>query len=91
MILRFVLTIIIIYLIYRVMKGFLRSPERTRPEPLFKTRSRTIQGGDLVQDPHCLTYIPESDAFKATVSGETLYFCSEECFKKYQAEQKKKS
>jgi len=89
MIVRFIFIIIVIYFLFRVMKGMLRSPERKQES--FNTGPKTIQGGDLVQDPYCLTYIPEKDAYKVSSGGETLYFCSETCFKNYQMEQKKQS
>ncbi len=91
MILRFIFTVIVLYLIFRVLKRILRSAEKKKNEPLSNACSRTIQGGDLVQDPCCLTYIPEGEAYKASIGGEILYFCSEACFKKYQMERKEKS
>jgi len=91
MILRFLFIIVIIYLIYRVLKGMVRVPVKKENKPLFNAGLHTIQGGDLVQDPCCLTYIPEESAYKASIGGETLYFCSKTCLNKYQLEQKKHS
>ncbi|OPY14071.1 MAG: hypothetical protein A4E66_00503 [Syntrophus sp. PtaB.Bin001] len=91
MILRFIFTIVIIYLLYRVIKGVLRFPAKKESDPLLKTGSNAIQGGDLVQDPCCLIYIPEKDAYKGSINGKTFYFCSKSCFEKYQRLQKKES
>jgi len=91
MILRFIFIIVIIYLIYRVLKGMVRVPVKKENKPLFNAGLHTIQGGDLVQDPYCLTYIPEKEAYKVSIGEETLYFCSKTCFKKYQMEQKKQT
>ncbi len=90
MIFRFVVTVVIVYLLYRVVKGLLPFPARQR-DPIFHRRSGTIQGGDLVQDPYCLTYIPEKDAYKTIIGGKTLFFCSQECSEKYALEHKKQS
>jgi YHS domain-containing protein len=33
----------------------------------------------MVQDPHCGTYLPRSEALAMTVRGEKHYFCSKTC------------
>jgi hypothetical protein len=40
-------------------------------------------GEDLVQDPQCLAYVPQSRAIPASVGGEALRFCSEACAERY--------
>jgi len=42
----------------------------------------------LVEDPVCHTYIPQRGAFALTLGETTTYFCSPECRKKYQSEQR---
>lgn len=42
----------------------------------------------LVEDPVCHTYIPQRGALALTLGGTTTYFCSPECRKKYQSEQR---
>ena len=37
----------------------------------------------LKKDPVCGTFVAPSTALRATVKGETFYFCSEECRKKF--------
>jgi YHS domain-containing protein len=37
----------------------------------------------MVMDPHCHVYIPKREAITVKTAGETLYFCSKECKKKY--------
>lgn len=91
MIIKFLFTIVIIYLIYRVAKGIKRIPSNKERKYSLNANVHTIQGGDLVQDPCCLTYIPEGDAYKVSFGGKTLYFCSQACFKKYEMEQRKQS
>ncbi len=38
---------------------------------------------ELVQDPICLTYLSKRVALKKRISGKDVYFCREECLRKY--------
>ena len=38
---------------------------------------------EMKKDPICGTYIPENQAIKYKVGGETHYFCSEDCKNKF--------
>jgi uncharacterized protein len=38
---------------------------------------------EMKKDPICGTYIPENQALKYKAGGETHFFCSEECKKKF--------
>ncbi len=71
---------IILILAYLLLKKFLfpsgRIDDRRRDE-------RKIREEDLVEDPQCHTYVPVSEAFRVKVDGKTLYFCSEECYRKF--------
>jgi YHS domain-containing protein len=40
-------------------------------------------GGELKRDPVCGTFVATSTAFKKTVRGETIHFCSADCRDKY--------
>ena len=83
MILRFIVTVIIIYLGYRLLKGLFLP--MARPPDKFPKRTAAIKGEDLVEDPYCHTYVPLSDAYKAYFDGKVIYFCSKECCEKYRA------
>jgi len=37
----------------------------------------------LVQDPICQTFIPRRDALKTEKGGQTYFFCSEGCLKRF--------
>jgi YHS domain-containing protein len=55
---------------------------------LFGTRPRksrpTEEGGEeMVRDPQCGVYLPKSSAISNRRAGEQLFFCSEECERKY--------
>ncbi len=43
----------------------------------------------MVEDPQCGTYLPVSDAIKATIHGHQHYFCSKKCLKEYKKSQEK--
>ena len=43
---------------------------------------------EMVQDPNCSTYVPETEAIRATIAGRDYCFCSEKCAEIYR---KKKS
>jgi YHS domain-containing protein len=80
MIFRLLIGIVILYLVYKVVRMF-------RPAPPGLGTSGALRkpkaGEDLVEDPLCHTYIPVSNAWKATVDGKTLYFCSQKCLDQY--------
>ena len=38
---------------------------------------------EMVLDPNCSTYIPETEAVKATIAGRDYCFCSEKCAEIY--------
>ncbi len=86
MIIRFILTLALLYLAYRVGKYiFQLSDEGSRKGPTEKITSE-----DLVKDPQCGTYVPQSEAVKSTIGGEEHSFCSEECRNKYREAYKNK-
>lgn len=38
---------------------------------------------EMVLDPNCSIYIPETEAIKATIAGRDYYFCSGKCADEY--------
>jgi YHS domain-containing protein len=78
MMLRFILFTILFFILYYVFLYFLRNIL-----PPKKRMSRESEPEELVQDPNCQTYIPQTSAIKKRISGNVLYFCSQECMKKY--------
>ena len=78
---RFIIFAILCYLLYRLIKGlFLSAPQQ--PEKRTTASPPTIVD-EMVIDPVCRVYIPKREAITAQVKGETIYFCSQECMKKY--------
>jgi len=77
---RLLIFIILLYILYRIVRGFLRSVSSR------KSGSR-VRGGDvdeMVQDPQCGTYVPRRDAVQKLIEGRPQLFCSEECAKQYE-------
>lgn len=81
MIVRFIIFLIIIYVLYRVVK-FLRTKKvADTDKPSLKSTPASRE--DLVEDPFCHTYIPLSQAYKQEIDGKSYCFCSKECYEKY--------
>jgi YHS domain-containing protein len=38
---------------------------------------------ELVQDPYCQTYIAKKSALKKKIGGRLLYFCDQECLRRF--------
>ncbi len=77
----FIILLIGAVLLYR---WYQKAPKEKGDEPLSEEPSST----EMVLDPNCSTYIPETEAIKATIVGTDYYFCSEKCAEIYR---KKKS
>lgn len=48
-----------------------------------RRRAQVPAGGVLQKDPVCGTFVPEQGAVRLVAGGETHYFCSEECMRKF--------
>ncbi|OIP91719.1 MAG: hypothetical protein AUK24_02530 [Syntrophaceae bacterium CG2_30_49_12] len=84
MILRIVIAFLIFYLLYRAVK-MLFLPAKGKSDHL-STFREAISGEDLVEDPYCHTYVPLSSAYKVSIKGRIVHFCSRECFERYRSE-----
>lgn len=78
MLIRFIIILLLIYLLWSIIKFFRRAKsDRRINNDQFK--SKPISGEDLVEDPVCHIYVPVSQAYKKEIAGESHYFCSKEC------------
>lgn len=79
---RLAITIFIVYLIYRALMVIITGVKK---EIKGSTGAQSVNSGgeDLVEDPFCHTFLPVSNAYKASFEGKTLYFCCRKCFKSY--------
>jgi YHS domain-containing protein len=53
------------------------------PKPVEKDQAR--EQDVLVQDPVCKTFIPRREALRTNRDGNTYFFCSEGCLKRFQS------
>jgi YHS domain-containing protein len=86
MLIRFIIFIVVIYLLYRIVKFFRQKKSVGMNNHKFK--SMPVAGEDLVEDPVCHTYIPISQSYEKEIAGKTYYFCSKECCENYILEKK---
>jgi YHS domain-containing protein len=68
-------------LLRAIVDGF-RSAYVTQKQPPAPTVS---PGGELKKDPVCGTYVSTAASISQKIDGHMVYFCSEECRKKYRA------
>jgi YHS domain-containing protein len=79
---------LLFYLIYRVVRFFQSiGADNGRQNP----KATSNPGKMMVKDEICNTYLPEDEALKEVHGGQTYYFCSEECRKKFLASKEKGS
>jgi YHS domain-containing protein len=78
---KLILLVLFGFISYSIISGLLRPGKTRRP------KNRTQNGETMVKDPQCGTYLPLSDAIKANINGQQLYFCSEKCLKEYKKAQ----
>ena len=77
---RFLLFILLIYIVYRLLK---------KKEPRRRSQDNSSPK-ELIKDPQCQTYFPKDKALALKSNGETLYFCSEECRQAFKSGKKEK-
>ena len=75
---RFLIFVILAYIVYRTVKAIFRPKEE-----LSGRQDRGVID-EMVQDPLCETYVPKREAVKRTIGGETLFFCSSTCADKFE-------
>ncbi len=73
---RILITLIAFGMIYWIIKQAL-FPKKQNPKN-FRRKEET-----LVQDPVCKCYVPQSQAVAVEFKGQKVFFCSEECRKKF--------
>ena len=74
---RLILWLILGYVLYMTVKGFLANREKQVGQ------DSSAKGEDTHRDPICGTYVAEGDAVIGRVEGERIYFCSMACLDKY--------
>ena len=74
-IIRIIAVLFAVRLVLRLFAGLLR------PAPAQRASSKTAtrEGGHLVRDPNCGTYVPVARALKSGAGDGAVYFCSDTC------------
>ena len=86
MLFRWIIILIVGYLVYRYLKRSLSSPKLPKRNP-----PQEIQD-EMVQDPVCQVYLPKRQALVLKSSnGMIYYFCSTQCRDKFIKEAKARS
>jgi len=78
---RYLILFALMYLCYYVLKKAVLPALRTYKQ--FKRHHKSTADKEMVQDPHCQTYIPKETALRATIGGEAYYFCSQKCLEEF--------
>jgi hypothetical protein len=69
--------------------AFLRGSESPPAAPRTSSRTpATREGGHLVRDPNCGTYLPIARALRVGSASDPLYFCSDTCREAWAAKRK---
>jgi len=72
---RLLIWLILCYLGYRIVKGFLAGQKKPAPAKVTDT--------ETFQDPVCGVYVTADDAVVGRLEEKRLYFCSINCLEKY--------
>jgi YHS domain-containing protein len=76
--LRIVYLGVIIYLLYRLIKGFFSQGRK------YKKNVEDDVLDQMVQDPVCKVYIPRREAYRRSFGGKDILFCSKDCARKFE-------
>jgi len=80
---RALLIVFLAMLAYSAIKTILRSAARVYHEG---ERKAQVHGAEMVLDPQCHIYVIKDRATVRRIKGNLIYFCSEDCANKYEAQ-----
>jgi uncharacterized protein len=80
--LRLIILAILLYILYRLVKGSFKQDKK-----IHRGRDGRVID-EMVQDPYCKIYIPRRQAVRRVYEGNEIFFCSEECADRFEAEKK---
>lgn len=79
-IIRIVAILFLVRLVLRFFGGIARGYSAPSQGPSRRSaKPATREGGHLVRDPHCGTYVPVGRALREGSGDSAIYFCSEDC------------
>jgi YHS domain-containing protein len=70
-------------LVYSAIKTVLRAASRAYHEG---ERKAQVHGAEMVLDPQCRTYVIKDRAVARRIKGALVYYCSEDCANKHEAQ-----
>jgi YHS domain-containing protein len=82
MLIRLLILAVLIFFLFRMVRSLFPSSQ-SRRTPQSDSRPSNATVSDMVQDPHCGVYVAKKEAFSTRTGNGLLYFCSQECCKKY--------
>ena len=82
--LRIIILAILVYIGYRLLVGSSRKKKVGNRRTEKKSDAQITDV--LVEDPVCRKLVPQQQALSLEKDGETFYFCSEECCRKFSSE-----
>ncbi|MCX5874667.1 MAG: YHS domain-containing protein [Deltaproteobacteria bacterium] len=80
---RLLITVIGIYLLYRVLRWAMTALGSGAAGPTIDRGSGSTSINEMVKDPVCGTYVLARDSIHVRTRGQTYYFCSDECRKRF--------
>ena len=81
MLIRLIIIGILVFFIVRMIRALLPSDGRSSTSAFRESGEKMVN--DMAQDPQCGVYVDTKQAISARAGNEIIYFCSEECRKKY--------
>jgi uncharacterized protein len=81
---RLVIYGVIAYLIYKFLQAVFAPPAKAA-----RQRPSAEPPGVMVKDEVCGTYLAKEDAIRLSVEGREVYFCSEECRRKFEEQRRR--
>ncbi len=83
---RFFFFLFLIFLIRAAIRYFSPGGPKTQaPPPSPSNQSSKVISGQMEKDPVCGMYIDKTSSLHSEKKGQTFYFCSDDCQKKFQA------
>jgi hypothetical protein len=74
-----IVRILVILFLVRLVLRFFAGATRQAGAPRTSRTPATREGGHLVRDPNCGTYVPVARALQSGSGDAAVYFCSDTC------------
>jgi YHS domain-containing protein len=85
LILPLVLILFVRALVRSIFAGFRAAASASVPQNRPSQPPPVTAGGELRKDPVCGTYVSAGASVSQTIDGRLVFFCSEECRRRYRA------